>query len=413
MPPMIRNPRLLAVRLMETACSRRLLLTEAADKLAFDLSPRDRNLAFELAYGAFRFAPGLEKRLNAFLKKPVHKLRDPLRLLLTLTAYQLYHMRVPAYAAINEANQLTVKLGFKGLKPMVNGVLRNLARAAEAGEGRDEAMQTLPDWLESLLREQHGKVVDGWIEAWRERPLTSYWTLDEPLDAGDPRSPYLPHAREREGGIERDTLEQSRVYVQNETSQLIAELCLRQSPKRVLDLCAAPGGKSCYMAAHGDLERLTAVDPSPERVALIEANQRRLGLCFETVTALGQEADVGDDFDLVLVDAPCSAIGTIGRHPEIKMLRQKPADEETLALQKALLEAGLARLRPGGVLVFAVCSLDQREVPEPPAAAEPAPELLADWPPAEVAAGREGCRFVIHPSRRTDGFSGMVLRKLA
>ena len=404
------NPRRLAVICAVEVEQKSLLVSEAMNSLPFNMSEGDKNLAHEIVYGTFRYLPGLNIQLGE-LCKPA-KLPPKIRWLLLTSLYQLHFMRTPAYAVIDEANKLAIELKFVGLKALVNGVLRNAERGKEAFEKALSVQKwLLPTWLAEQLKAQYGdEEVASWLESWKERGSLSYWTVDGTGLDGDEASAHLPHAWRRSKPVPIDAFEDRRLYVQNESSQAIAELASRLEPESVLDLCAAPGGKSCYLSAFSKASRIVANDNASDRVARLRRNRDRLGMTFEITTEEALTATSGE-FDLVLLDAPCTGIGIIGRHPEIKLLKRHSADEALLQTQAELMMAAWKHVRPGGHLLYTVCSLDQREVPAIPPEAESimpstTASLLAPLPFKALGKG-----FYLTPDNTFDGFSGILLRK--
>jgi len=191
----------------------------------------------------------------------------------------------------------------------------------------------------------------------------------------------------------------------------LVEMALRLHPRSALDTCAAPGGKACYMAAFGTLDHLLALDPDPRRQALLEANKQRLGLGFDTGTDLASSIHPDVGYDLVLGDAPCSGIGIVGRHPEIKHLKRGPADQRLRDIQRTILEQAWSYTRLGGYLLYAVCSLDRNELPPLPLGARPLTGDLAEDFFRGIPCVRRQGDFYFPPSERFDGFSAMLLVK--
>ena len=404
----ITDPRQLAVQCLWEVARQGRLIPETMARIPCALSQDDRALANELVYGSFRQLPGLEKNL-ATLCKP-EKLPSKLRWLLIASLYQLGFMRVPAYAVVDEANRLAGLFKFPGLKPLVNGVLRNAARRGEDfWRAGDAASRLLPDWLERLLTGQYGsQLVREWLADWERPGAVCYWQVEKRPGETDEVSPYLPHGLLREQAFSQKDLASLGIYVQNHSSQAVAELVCRSGSRTVLDLCAAPGGKACYMDAFGKDLAVTAWDAAPDRLARLRENRRRLGLDFEV---LERPPEPDRHFDMVLVDAPCSGIGIAARHPEIKLLRKEPAGEDLRRIQRGVLDQGWAHVKPGGYLLFTVCSLDSREVPEPPADAVSAGKELGQWLPTGLPAVVEDNRFRISPAQGFDGFLGILIRK--
>ena len=386
-----------------------LLVPEAMSRLTFDLPPEDRNFSHELVYGTFRWLPGLEGALEA-LCKPA-KLPPRIRWLLLCSLYQLRFLRVPDYAVLNEAQKIVRFFKLTGLKGLVNGVLRNATRKLDSLFDGDASQAILPAWLRDLLADQYGPALyTSWVEAWKQPAVTCYWSKSGQGSPDDEKSSILPHGFRKGSSLSPSQLQGSDIYIQNESSQAIAEMALRSGACSILDLCAAPGGKICYMASFGKLKRLVGCDPSARRNLKLVENQRRLNLDFEIKTAAAQDLTwEGDLFDLVLVDAPCSGTGIIGRHPEVKFLKKGPADQALRSMQSKILKAGWRAVKPGGYLIYTVCSLDHREVPSMPADAVANTTLLQAIDGLPVT--ESGHRFFFHPGPAFDGFSGMVLSR--
>lgn len=407
----IGNPRELAVRLLMEAADQKLLVPQAALRIPFHLKPADRQLCFEMVYGTLRYLPGLERVLRGFCPKP--KYPEQIRWLLLISLYQMGFMRIPDYASVNEALGVVRNLKMPGLRGLVNGVLRNAGRKGRSlwpdSPGPD---WLLPDWIWERFCGQYGEAeVSSWLEDWAQRPQTAYWSIEDRAMEGDAPVPGLPHGF-RQGGSKADALIAGGCYVQNESSQAISELVCRLEPKSVLDLCAAPGGKVCYIAKFGAAERLLACDISEDRLNTLKQNRERLGLEFEIQLADGTLSEDETLFDLVMVDAPCSGLGIIGRHPEIKLHKTGPAPDHLLDLQAQLMAGGYARLKPGGYLLFTVCSLDKAEVPAAPEGALFQKSLLENKFPASFAKVGDD-RFYIQPTSARDGFQGVLYQKPA
>lgn len=408
----ITHPRELAVRLLTLISEEKLLVPQAAQRLFFDLKPADRQLCFEIVYGTLRFLPGLEKVLRQFCPKP--KYPEPIRWVLLTSLYQMGFLRVPDYATVNEAILVVKRLKMGGLRGFVNGVLRNAGRKGKAlwPEVPDHSW-LLPSWLWDRFKAQYSdQELQKWLDTWRERPQTSYWKLGGGGLEGDAASPDLPHAFRHQGQLPEDAFFEKRCYVQNESSQAISEIICRLKPASVVDLCAAPGGKSCYVASFGKPKSLLACDISGERLAKVHQNRERLGLEFETKEADGTRMTLEAPVDVVLIDAPCSGVGIIGRHPEVKMHKHAPAPKRLLSLQKQLLHQALKLVKEGGFVLFTVCSLDRTEIPALPKGAELAMEDLQSALPQGMAQ-LEDDRFIIAPTPYRDGFQGMLLKKTA
>jgi 16S rRNA (cytosine967-C5)-methyltransferase len=344
---------------------------------------RDRGLAQELCYGVLRYHPRLQALLDRLLEKPLKAKDRDVEALLLIGCYQLLYLRVADHAAVHETAGAAKKLGKRWAVGLINGVLRRLQREKECLtaelESDQEARYAMPHWLLRELRTQ-------WPDNWQQRaaalnarpPMTlrvnqlqttreAY--LQRLADEGIEAQPH-PVAGcgvELDKPLEVELLPgfaDGMVSVQDGAAQLAAELLDLAPGQDVLDACAAPGGKSGHLLECQPEIRLTAIDIDDGRLARVEENLNRLGL-----RATLQQADAatpqGDwaqrRYDRILLDAPCSATGVIRRHPDIKYLRRESDVVALEALQCRILDALWPLLRPGGLMLYATCSLLSRE----------------------------------------------------
>jgi 16S rRNA (cytosine967-C5)-methyltransferase len=342
--------------------------------------PKEADRAFvqNLAFGVLRWHGRLDAILRRLAAKPIRD--EQVRMLALLGLYQLEYTRVKPYAAVAETVAAAGRKDWA--RSLLNGVLRNYQRrreellaAADAGEA---ARHAHPEWLLERLRADWPGDYPALLEAAnRQAPLTLRVNRRR---CG--RNDYL--ARLAQAGIEAAPAQtaldgvilaqpqgveklpgfaEGWVSVQDEAAQLAAPLLEVAAGHRVLDLCAAPGGKTVHLLETAEPGELVAVDIEPARLARIEANLARAGL-RATVVA-GDAAQPGwwdgTGFDRILVDAPCSATGVIRRHPDIKWLRQ-PGDIANLARQQArILDAAWPLLNRAGKLLYATCSILREE----------------------------------------------------
>ena len=356
------------------------------------LPPRDRALATELAYGAIRQRRQLDAWLDRYGKVPAAKQPPRLRWLLHIALQQLlFADRVPSSAAVSTAVELAKRQRLLKLAPVVNGVLRAVVRALEAGESlplpaepkqRLALEQSLPDWLVNELWQCIGpERTTALAQAanripsldLRVNPLRT--TLEQQLQAlaaagieaqaiadlpqgislmGRPGSlPQLPGFAE------------GHWCVQDRAAQRIAPLLDPQPGQRVLDACAAPGGKATHLAElMADQGEVLALDRAPARLEQVQANAERLGLRSihtEAADATALEAFEPEGFDRVLLDVPCSGLGTLARHVDARWSLKPAAIGQLSALQNQLLEQGARLVRPGGRLVYATCTVHPAE----------------------------------------------------
>ena len=366
-----------------------ILLDEALRRSGLDV--RDRALLTELTYGTLRWRGAIDARLTRHLSRPLADLDPPIRNLLRLACYQILYLdRVPRFAAVNEAVELAK--GFRGHKSagFVNAVLRSLLR--QRGESNpisfDQSVASLaaqyshPEWLvQRWLAEFGPDVAPALMRANNEKPplvlrvnrlkCTREELLARFSNAGMEASAtsYSPQGILLPGGGAIDNLPgfvEGLFQVQGEASQLIAYLLSPLRGERILDACAAPGGKSTHIAElmHDDGE-IFAVDSSVRGIEKIRQNITRLGL--KSVRPV--RADVTEDnreladalFDRILVDAPCSGLGTLREHPEIKWQRDEKDAARLSQLQQKILGRAAQHLKPGGILVYSTCTLSRDE----------------------------------------------------
>lgn len=354
-----------ALDLLEAVLIQRRFLDDALDAMPA-LPERDRAFARLIAATALRrlgetdaaIARCLERRLPA----RAHRTQSVLR----IGAVQLLMLGTPAHAAVSE----TVALAHRRLpKPhvgLVNAVLRRMARegATFLAEADLPRINT-PKWLWRIWSERYGEATCQAITQahQREAPLDLSVKAEAPAWATRLGGRLLPTGTvrlENAGLVPRlDGFEAGAWWVQDAAAALPARLLGNVRGKHVIDLCAAPGGKTAQLTAAG--ARVTAIDRSPLRLERLAANLKRLELEAEIIAADAATWRPFQPADAVLLDAPCSATGTIRRHPDIPHLKS-PADVADAAkTQAALLEAALTMLRPGGTLVYAVCSLQPEE----------------------------------------------------
>lgn len=406
--------------------------------------PRERGLTTELVYGTLRWQRRLDWHLARVSRRPLADLEPWVRALLRLTAYQLLLLdRIPAWAAVHEAVELAKRLGHGGVAEFVNATLRALARAGRELPGPlpEDPMAALavrasfPDWLVRRWVARFGlQEAEALLAALNERaPLTvrvnrlkaDPETVRRALAAEGIEARPCRFASDglTLGGVPAldrlSVLGAGWVVVQDEASILVGHLLAPEPGEVVADVCAAPGTKTTHLAGlMADRGRLLAFDPHPGRLGRLGDACRRLGITIVECRE-GEAARLAPDYrgacDRVLVDAPCSNLGVLRRNPDAKWRRQEADLPSLQARQRAILEAAAAMLRPGGVLVYATCSLEPEEnegVVEPFLAAHPdcAPEPPPPGFPAECADARGALRMLPH-RHGSDGFVAVRLRR--
>jgi 16S rRNA (cytosine967-C5)-methyltransferase len=410
-----------------------------------DLDPADRALLTELVYGTLRWRGALDGRLQRQLRRPLGETDPRIRNLLRLTCYQLFYLdRIPSYAAVNEAVELAKSYGGRKAASFVNGVLRNLLRESESipvdGSAASLAIQySHPEWLvRRWLAEFGADEAGALMRADNERaPLAlrvnslkcdREQLLDRLSGAGVEAKAAL-YARHgivlsSAGAVENLAgFAEGLFQIQGEASQLVVQLLGPLPGERILDACAAPGGKSTYIAElQNDEGEVVAVDISARGIERIRQNADRLGLRSIRVIAADATQALGDllnpCFDRILLDAPCSGLGTLRGHPEIKWHREESDIRRLSLLQRKLLDRVAGYLNPDGVLVYSTCTLsvDENEGNvEAFLAAHPEFELedCARYLPSQASHMTRGKYFQALPQRdNTDGFFAARLRKV-
>lgn len=348
---------------------------------AAGLDERDRALAQRLAYGAVQRVRTLDHAIETLGRRKVHRLDSPVRAALRLGAYQLGFIDgVPRYAAVNESVELVRRARLERAVPFTNAVLRRLA------EGMRALLEELPDSRAAEAALAHS--YPDWVAKtwWRDlgpsdaRELMR--TLNEPGETvvrlvrgeieGEPDA-EVPGAWHVER-IDERALAEGRIWPQSRASQLVGLAVGARDGERALDLCAAPGGKATMLAGE-----VVAVDVNEARARELEETASRLGAEGVRVVVADGRALPPEltGFDRALVDAPCSGLGVLNRRPDLRW-RAEPLPE----LQLELLRAAAERVRPGGVIVYSVCTVnaDESEAVVDASGLEIDPSLVDEWP---------------------------------
>jgi 16S rRNA (cytosine967-C5)-methyltransferase len=346
--------RSLALALLRAVLDQHRTLEDALDRLP-EAALRDRAAAHRLAATVLRRLGTLDAVIEPHLSKAPP---PPVRLILLLGAAQLLFLGTPPHAAVGTAVDLARAEKLTPFAKMINAVLR---RVAEQGPGLlgqlDSARLDTPQWLWTSWGAEARVIAEG-------------HEAEAPLDIS-----LLPGTAAPEGGTRLPTgswrypagtrvtelagFAQGGFWGQDAAAALPASLLAARPGERVADLCAAPGGKTAQLAAAG--ASVVAVERDPRRIARLSENLGRLKLAAEIVQADAASWAPGELFDAVLLDAPCSATGTIRRHPDVAHIK-KPRDVTALAEgQRTLLAAASRLLKPGGRVVYAVCSLQPEE----------------------------------------------------
>ncbi|MDZ8223534.1 16S rRNA (cytosine(967)-C(5))-methyltransferase [Nostoc sp. ChiVER01] len=371
------------------------------------LADNDRRLLTELVYGSVRRQRTLDTLIDQLAKKKSHQQPQDLRTILHLGFYQLrYQERIPASAAVNTTVQLAKENGFSGLTGFVNGLLRQyLRKAGEQGSREAEEKNSLllphfdplqlpenpverlgilhsfPDWIIQVWLEQLGLVETEQLCEWmnqsptidlRINPLrTSIEEVEAALQSVGilaRRIPHLPQALRlisSAGSIQKiPGFKEGWWTVQDGSAQLVSHLLDPQPGEVVIDVCAAPGGKTTHIAElMADKGKIWACDRTPSRLRKLQENSQRLNL--QSIQIYTGDSRHFNQFqntaDRVLLDAPCSGLGTIHRHADARWRQTPESVRELSVLQKELLTHTSTFVKPGGVLVYATCTLHPAE----------------------------------------------------
>ncbi len=378
------NARALAARVVLEVREQRRYLDDALGAALTQAPAGTAPLVQELAYGSLRWYHQLAAIAQLWLRRPLRSRDQDVHALLLVGLYQLRATRVAPHAAVKETVEAAAALGKPWAKDLINACLRGYLREpqrAEAAMRADEAVRlSHPRWLLEELKRAYPQTWERIAEANNARPPMSLRVnlariaraayLRELATAGIAAQPSalcdsaVVLEQPRPVG-ELPGFAQGLVSVQDAAAQFAAGLLDAQPGERVLDACAAPGGKTTHLLERTpQLAELVAVDREAARVERLRENLDRLGLRARLVVADAGRPDAwwdGRPFDRILLDAPCSATGVIRRHPDIK-LRRKPNEIEQLAATQAQLLAGLwPLLKGGGKLLYVTCSVLPRE----------------------------------------------------
>jgi 16S rRNA (cytosine967-C5)-methyltransferase len=336
------------------------------------MEPRDRALLTELVYGTLTWQRVIDEALlGRVVHRSLARLDAPVLIALRVAAYQLGWLdRVPAHAALHEAVEDIKRRGGQSAAGFVNGALRALQRLMAAEDLRETAQEaaapgaarlaitwSLPDWLAARLIEERGEEEAArWAEAFVRRP--PLWARQ--VGADEVRLDGLWSARA--------AMERGELVIQDLGSQRIGSFVGAKAGQRVLDACAGLGGKTLQLAELvGEEGRVVAVDPQRAKLELLDQaarKQKMAGRIERVCGELGQVAEqLEGGFDVVLVDAPCSGLGVLARHPETRWRRRAEDVDALVDVQRGLLEVAAQLVKPGGALVYSVCTWTRAEGP--------------------------------------------------
>lgn len=366
-----------------------IVLKDTLDNYLY-LDKASRGFITRLYEGSIEKMIYLDFVINSFSKTPVKKLKPIIKILMETAVYQIFFMdRVPVSAAINEAVKLAKKRGLAGLSGFVNGVLRNIARNKENITLPDkdkeyirylEVKYSMPKEVTEHFMEEYGNAqTEEILEAFEKKQpivarvngtrltreeLVKKLTEEDVKVSTDTVFPESLKILELDSLNFLESFENGEFVIQDESSQFIGKIAELPLNAKVLDLCAAPGGKALLMAEKPEVEKIVACDISKRKTGLIEENINRLGIkkvitMVNDATVFNKEFE--EDFDLVICDLPCSGLGVIGRKRDIKYNITENKIKELAKLQRDILENAKKYVKKGGYLIFSTCTMSKLE----------------------------------------------------
>ncbi|MRF68779.1 16S rRNA (cytosine(967)-C(5))-methyltransferase RsmB [Escherichia coli] len=357
-------------------------LSTVLPDLQRNINDKDKALLQEICFGVLRYLPKLEWFISQLMEKPLTGKQRTLHYLIMVGIYQLLYTRIPPHAALAETVDGAVALKKPQLKGLINGVLRSFQRQQVQLEERiaNNTSQYLhPSWLLKRLQTAYPEDWQSIIEANNQRPpmwlrvnsqhhtAAQYLNLLEQSEITAHLHPSHPNAIRLDEPTAVSRLpgfEDGWSTVQDVSAQGCAELLEPQNGESILDLCAAPGGKTTHILELAPRANVIAVDIDEYRLKRVKENLIRLKQHAVVIQGDGTQPEKwakDQQFDRILLDAPCSATGVIRRHPDIKWLRRDSDINELAQLQAQILEAIWPYLKPGGTLLYATCSIMPEE----------------------------------------------------
>jgi 16S rRNA (cytosine967-C5)-methyltransferase len=317
------------------------------------LDERDRALAQRLAYGTVQRKRTLDHAIEAIGKRPTRKLDPPVLAALRLGAYQLGYTDLSAHAVVDDSVELVRRARIERAVPFTNAVMRRLTEKLRGLLGslpEGPLKHSYPDWIYDVWKRDLGEEDALSLMRAQNEPSETVVRVVRGDPPGEPTDVPGAYRVER---VDEQAVEEGRIWPQSRASQLAALVVGSQEGERVLDVAAAPGGKATMLQGE-----VTAVELHPGRARELRENVKRLGAANVTVV----EADATDlppelaDFDRAIVDAPCSGLGVLARRPDLRW-RARPLPD----LQLALMREAAERTKPGGTIVYSVCTINADE----------------------------------------------------
>lgn len=378
------NIRALAAKCCYAVIDQGRSLSDELPKQQDKLIGKDKGLLQEICYGVLRYLPELENDVRHLVQKPIKGKQRVFHFLLLVGVYQIRYMRIPNHAAVSETVSATKPLKNSHMKGLVNAVLRGFIRTLEAESKQDDGTnKKLPD----PIKYNHPswfikKVQQGYPEQWvdiltaNQNKPPMWLRVNQQHHTSEQYQTLLTEAEIKIANIDPNSqaialekpvdvtklpgFEQGWVSIQDGAAQQAARLLDCQPNDVVLDCCAAPGGKTCHIIEQTpDIASMTAIDIEEVRLTRVHENLARLKLSAKVIEADAASKDWwdGEQYDRILLDAPCSGTGVIRRHPDIKWLRKADDIDKLVILQQQILDNIWSLLKPGGTLLYATCSI--------------------------------------------------------
>ena len=342
------------------------------------VAERDRALYHELVLGTLRQWYGLKSITLPLLVKPLNN--ETVETCLYVGLYQILCTRIADHAAISETVTATKQLGFQALSGVVNAILRRVSRETSVFEQTLQAAHGLPSWLFKRLKKDWPEQLEQLTQDLKQtapltlrvnqRKISREAYLNKLLGAGiqarpGERSDVAIILEQAVQIPELPGFDAGWFSVQDEHAQLCAQLLPDLNDKVVIDACAAPGGKTAHILEKFSPATLVALDQDPKRLLRVTENLERLQLTdthqVEILAADATRWTATEPVDCIVLDAPCSAIGVMRRHPDIRLLRQSADIQQTVELQQQILEQMWSQLKVGGTLLYITCSILKAE----------------------------------------------------
>ncbi|MEB7714215.1 16S rRNA (cytosine(967)-C(5))-methyltransferase RsmB [Kluyvera cryocrescens] len=372
------NLRSMAAQAVEQVVEKGQSLSNVLPAMQQKVGDKDKALLQELCFGVLRSLSQLEWMIKQLMERPMTGKQRTVHYLIMVGLYQLLHTRIPAHAALAETVEGAVVIKRPQLKGLINGVLRQFQRRQEellAEFSQSELRFLHPSWLVKRIKKAYPQQWESILEANNQRPPMwlrvnrNHHTRDSWLallaEAGltgfaHPDYPDAVRLETPTSVLALPGFEQGWVTVQDASAQGCVRYLQPQNGEQILDLCCAPGGKTTHILEVAPEANVMAVDVDEKRLSRVYDNLKRLGMKATVKQGDGrypQQWCGEQQFDRILLDAPCSATGVIRRHPDIKWLRRDRDIAELAQLQSEILDATWAHLKPGGTLVYATCSI--------------------------------------------------------